>query len=166
MQKITVLDKCDQYHSFKGDDKSFTTSSKGCVIFHTFEEQASCIAHFKDYEWVKITEVEDEKPCQGRKSEFISFDEASNLPMDIFTQADIETRDGDKPDFNTLKDGEPIDMEEAPQEAVEEVEDDNVIITPAPKKKPLCETCDGAGTVPNPDPDNTDPLDTVMCADC
>jgi len=176
MKKITVCDNRGRFHLFNGENIAFFAGADGCEIINFGRERDKKLAHFSQYQWVK---EEEQEGLQGRDTEFISHDEANQIPdkftppaqqaPDPFTKKALEERDTPVLDHNSLAHGAPIDRvvedegkeEEVPQLAPEEQQQTVMDIV---NTIPVCETCNGNGTVQ--DPESEDPLDTVICPDC
>lgn len=144
MKKIILLDNRGRFHVFAGAGMAFHIGPDGCEIMDYNRQRDKKIAHFTQYQWVKEEEVEG---LQGRDAEFISHDEADQIPdsftppepraPDPFTAKALAERDAPVLDHASLAPGAPIDYKETrgilKEHAADEASDD-VIITPPPEK--------------------------------
>lgn len=184
MKKILVLDNRGRFHAFCGEEINFHVTAEGCEIVNYSRDRDKQIAHFSQYQWIKLDEHPDE--IQNRKAEFISHNEADKIPedfkapesetIDVFTRKALEEREEPKLDASELS-SKVFRVDEKGMTLIDETSDvtqemfdhepekqDVIAMPPPEKQKPVCETCGGAGTIQ--DPDSEDPLDTVMCPDC
>lgn len=140
MNQIQVLDKRNKFHTFEGDNISYFITPDGCEIVDFDGENNKNLAFFKDYEWVKRKAKQQDNVEQPKPQP------VQTIPVDEFTQQDLEARTEKKLDPEDLKAGAPIDI---PEEKPE---------------KEFCGQCNNTGTVP--DPESDDPLDTLICPEC
>jgi len=116
MKKIILLDNRGRFHVFAGAGMAFHIGPEGCEIMDYNRQRDKKIAHFAQYQWVKEEEVEG---LQGRDAEFISHDEADQIPdsftppephaPDPFTAKALAERDAPVLDHNSLAPGTPIE---------------------------------------------------------
>lgn len=166
MKIVTVQDGYGRTHTFRGEVQFFV-GPEGCEIIDFSQDGNKTVAHFSKFSWVKS------------RDDGASAKPEENTPQnqhDPFTVKDIEDRDHSEVDFAKvqdhapIEDAKPIEEEEPINEEMpsfEELKEQHGIAPDDIKtkpKKPPCETCDGLGTVL--DPDGKDEDDTMMCPDC